>query len=68
MSSRLGSLKDFDIVNNPNRIQDILDKYLSDKVTDKLNKVNYLYKKHHQNNIDEQILGFLSDFKADFNI
>ncbi|CAD8086911.1 unnamed protein product [Paramecium sonneborni] len=46
----------------------LIDNYVKERLTSKLKQITYLYKKHHKEQLNEQMMAFLTDDKKEFNI
>ncbi|CAD8069185.1 unnamed protein product [Paramecium primaurelia] len=67
LSQKLGQNGDKDIFED-DQVLTLIDNYVKDRVTSKLKQITYLYKKHHKDQLNEQLMAFLTDDKKEFNI
>ncbi|CAD8167225.1 unnamed protein product [Paramecium octaurelia] len=67
LSQKLGQNGEKDIFED-DQVLTLIDNFVKERVTSKLKQITYLYKKHHKDQLNEQLMAFLTDDKKEFNI
>ncbi|CAD8183316.1 unnamed protein product [Paramecium pentaurelia] len=67
LSQKLGQIGDDSYIDDE-QISILIENYAKEKVTSKLKQITYLYKKHHKDNLNDQMLMYLTEDKKEFNI
>ncbi|CAD8092150.1 unnamed protein product [Paramecium sonneborni] len=67
LTQKLGSNGDRDLFDD-DQVLILIDNYVKERLTSKMKQITYLYKKHHKDQLNEQLMAFLTDDKKEFNI